>query len=51
MWEGGGLLLESSYEEKVEPFNNESKGALETSYEEHSFDPGNHEEEKMSIWI
>ena len=46
MWEGG-LLLESTYEEKLEPFLNESKGVLETSYEEHSFETGNHEEKTM----
>ena len=48
MWEGGGLL-ESAYEEKLEPFQNESKGSLETSYEEHSFETGGHEEEESKV--
>ena len=26
--------MESTYEEKLEPFHNESKGVLESSYEE-----------------
>ena len=46
MWEGG-VLLESTYEEKLEPFHNESKGMLEPSYEKHSFETGNHEEGTM----
>ena len=33
IWEEG-VLLESTYEEKLEPFHNESKGVLESSYEE-----------------
>ena len=48
MWEGG-VLLESTYEEKLEPFQNESKAVLETSYEEHSFETGSHEEEESKV--
>ena len=46
MWEGGGLLG-STYQDKLEPFHNETK-VIEPSYAD-SFETGNHEEETMEV--